>query len=386
MTYYEVYLRNDEGKRSSLINGIVSVDVTFRFNEPVKWKITGAGLEECPLNNGAEIAVFRNGAILFCGAVDEKLDSFDAMTHIYDWEISGYSDLRKLDRRLIYPDPSESAPDPDAAYTATGTLSTLLHDAIKANAGTDAISARQLAGLVISEQTPVGDSETIDSQLDRLLKFVQDKLEDTDIQIRETWDMAAGEWDIKIGSPKDVSSKVIFSVDNGTLSAWERTVTAPDANWLLVTGCKDEDDQTMSCIVFDAASIAEWGRIEAIVSRSDIKPNEDAGESWQSVADRLEAAAYEELEKASAQFGYKLTTTEIKRNVYPDDYDIGSVVTVRIGSDEFTASVEEIRITYEEGIETIVPSVGTMQRGELQSVFTELGTLKEQIKVLQKSA
>ena len=386
MMQYEVYLRNDEGKRGRLVNGIVSVDVTFRFNEPAKWTITGTGLDECPLSNGAEIAVFRNGAILFCGSVDEKVDSFDAMTRIYDWEVTGLSDLGKLDSRIIYPDPSDSTPDPDAAYTATGILSTLLHDAIKANAGTDAISARQLVGLVISEQTPVGDSETIDSQYDRLLKFIQDQLKDTNIQIRETWNMAAGEWDIKISSPKDVSAKVIFSVDNGTLSAWERTVTKPTANWLLVTGCKDANDLTMSCIVYDAASIASWGRIEAIVKRSDIKPNEDAGESWQSVADRLEAAAYEELEKASAQFGYKLTTTEINRNTYPDDYDIGSIVTVRVGSDEFTAKVEEIRITYEEGIETIVPSVGTMQKGELQSVFTELGTLKEQIKVLQKSA
>lgn len=132
-------------------------------------------------------------------------------------------------------------------------------------------------------------------------------------------------------------------------------------------------------------SIDKWGRIEGIVSRTDIKRNEETSESWDSVAARLENAAYEELEKASAQFGYKITTTEVNRNVYLEDYDIGSVVSVRIGGDEFTAKVEEIKITYAEGIETIVPSVGTMQKGELQSVFTELGTLKEQIKVLQKA-
>ena len=96
-------------------------------------------------------------------------------------------------------------------------------------------------------------------------------------------------------------------------------------------------------------------------------------------------AAYEEFEKASATFGYKLTTTEMNRNVYGTDYGIGSIVAVRIASDEFTAKVEEIKITYEQGIETITPSIGTMQKGELQSVFTELGVLKDQIKVLQKA-
>lgn len=384
MSQYEVYTRNSNGKRGSLIEGIVSIDATFRFNEPVKWQISGAGLDECPLTNGAEIAVFRDGVILFCGFVDEKIDSYDAMTHIYDWEVSGYSDLGQLSRRLIYADPTDSTPDPDASYSATGTLSTILLNAIKANAADNALNVRQLANLTISTQTPVGDSETIDSKYDALLKFVQDKLKDTDIQIRETWNMETGKWDIRITNPQDVSSNVIFSVDNGSISAWERTVTAPEANWLLVTGC-EKNGATMSCIVFDAASIASWGRIEAIVSRSDIKRNEDVNESWQSVADRLEAAAYEELEKHSAQFGYKLTTTEINRNNYPDDYDIGSIVAVRIASDEFTAKVEEIRITYEAGVETIVPSVGTMQKGELQSVFSELGTLKEQIKVLQKA-
>ena len=195
--------------------------------------------------------------------------------------------------------------------------------------------------------------------------------------------MALG--DIHVSAPEDVSNKVIFSVDNGSISSWERTVSAPKANYLIVTGGKDANGDLMYTRVEDLESQNKWGRIEGVVSRSDIKRNEDAGETWASVSARLETAALEELEKASAQFGYRLTTTEINRNVYMEDYDIGSIVAVRIGSDQFTATVDEIKITYARGIETIVPSVGTMQKGELQSVFTELGTLKEQIKVLQKA-
>ena len=389
MINYEVYLRNEDGKRGSLVNGIISLTATFRFNQPVKWVMTGAGLEECSVDDSAEIAVFRNGVVLFCGYVNQKKTVFDAKTRIYDWELSGYSDLGKIAWRLVNPNPYVVPPDPNETYSASGVLSTVLLDTIDLNAGASAVSgsgySRKLPNLIISEQLPVGDTESIESKLESLLKLVQDNLEATEIQIKEVWDMATGTWDIRIGNPEDVSDKVIFSVDNGSISSWERTVTAPKANYLIVTGGQGENGETMYIRVSDQDSIDKWGRIENIVSRTDIKRNEEIEESWESVAARLESAAYEELEKASAQYGYKLTTTEINRNVYLEDYDIGSIVAVRVGSDEFTAKVEEIKITYAEGIETIVPSVGTMQKGELQSVFTELGTLKEAIKVLQKS-
>ena len=386
MMNYEVYLKTEEGKRGSLVNGIMSINATLRLNQPVKWSMTGAGLEECPINDGAEIAVFRNSAVLFCGYTDKKKIHYDAGTRIYDWEISGQSDLGKIARRLTFPDPSYAGvPNPNNSYTASGIVSTILLQAIDQNAGSNASIYRKDEKLIISEQRPVGETESIDWKLDSLLKMVQDNLKNTDIQIRETWDMENGTWDIEIGNPQDVTDKVIFSVDNGSISSWEKTVTAPKANYLLVIGGNDANDQMMYVRVQDDDSIDKWGRIEGTVTRTDISRNKDTSESWASVAARLETAAYEELEKATAQVGYKLTTTEINRNVYKEDYDIGSVVAVRIGSDEFTAQVEEIKISYAKGIETIVPSVGTMQKGEMETVFNDLGMLKEQVKVLQKS-
>lgn len=401
MKNYEVYIRNEDGKRDTLVNGIVSITATFRFNEPVKFEIEGAGLEKCPFSYDADIAVFRNNEILFCGYITEIKDKYSAMTKIYDWTISGYSDIAKLNRRIVFADPTDSTPDPDSTYSDTGALSNILFGAIRKNAGSDALTERQFDHMGLITVPAVGETVTLDSKYDELLKFVQDNLKDTEYQIKEVWDMATGTWSIKIQSPEDVSDNVIFSVENGSVSEWERTVTIPKANWLLVTGCSapiDENDEslgtaTLSCIVMDTESISKWGRIEAIIQRSDInrivkKDDNDEvtyEEPWSSVVDRLESAAHEELVKASAQYGYKLTTTEINRNVFLEDYDIGSLVSVRIGGDEFKAKVDEIKITYEKGIETIVPSVGTLQRGELQSVFTSLGTLKDQVKVLQKS-
>ena len=398
---YKVYKRNPSGSRGSEISGIISIEATIRSNEPIKWTISGSSLTECPLSENDEIVVDRNSSLLFCGFVNDKQDYYDAASRIYDWELTGQSDLGKLSRRLVFPDAADTTPDPDGSYSATGYLSTVLLDIIKLNSGQSAISARQLANLTVSSQSAVGTSQTVESTFDNLLKLVQDKLTDTDLTLRESWNTSTGKWDVRISSPVDVSNAVIFSVDNGSISSWERTVSPPTANWLLVTGCKkpidesdpDSEEATMSVVVSDSGSIRKWGRIEGVAKRSDIKriiEKDDDGnvtyeEPWSSVATRLQTAAYEELEKATAQFGYKLTTTEINRNVFRDDYDIDSIVSVRVGGDEFKAKVNEIKITYAAGVETIVPSIGTLQKGELQSVFSELGTLKEQIKVLQQS-
>ena len=386
MMNYDVYLRNSQGQRGSYINGITALEVTFRNNQPAKWSMSGAGLEACPLSYGADIVIFRNDKVLLCGYVDSIRDQYDEKTHIYDWKVSGQSDLGKLAHRIIYSNPAAVSPDPNDVYTATGTLSNIILTVIRLNGGTQAQAERRIPHLDVTEVPDIGDVLTVESKYDDLYQFVFDKLTDDELEIREVWNLATGEWDIKMRLPQDVSGSVIFSVDNGSISAWQRTIKAPTANWLLVTGCEDENGETMSVIVSDTYSISKWGRIEAIVMRSDITRNEETSETWESVAARLQQAALEELEKRSAQFGYKLTTTEINRNVFDEDYNIGNIVAVRIADDEFTAKVKEIKIKYSKGVETIVPSVGTMQKGELQSVFTEIGTLKDQIRVLQQSA
>lgn len=383
MTQYDVYLRNANGKRTTLVNGIVFINALMRFNEPTKWSISGTGLEECPIEDSSDIAIFRNGIVLFCGYTESKKTKYNANSKIYDWEVSGKSDLGKIGYRLLYTQPNAQPPNPNKTYSDSGYLSTVMLDLLRKNAGELARENRQFTNLVIPVQTPYGDEITIECKLENLLNYVQNQLKASEIQIKESWNMSTGKWTIRIEEPEDVSDKVIFSVDNGSISAWERTVSAPKSNYIMVTGCKDENDQLIYVRVEDLDSVAKWGRIETVVARSDIKRNEEASESWESVTARLHNAANEELEKATAKTGYKLTTSEVSRNAFLEDYDIGSIVSVRIGSDNFTSKVEEVKITYAKGIETIIPSVGTMQKGELQSVFAELGKLKEQVKVLQ---
>ena len=195
---YDVYLRNNQGKRTSLVNGIVSLTATFRVNQPVKWKLTGSGLEECPLNMNTSIAIFRNGLTWLCGYCTERKDKYDASTRIYDWEVSGLSDLGRLADRLVFPDPTDETPDPDGTYSATGYLSHVLMDTINSNAGAAALRERQLPRLVIRGISDIGDELTVEAKFDELMSFVTNKLKDTDLEIREIWDLQTGLWNIVI--------------------------------------------------------------------------------------------------------------------------------------------------------------------------------------------
>ena len=391
---YEVYLKTDEGMRGTVVEGITGIEILYRKNEPSKWTLSGSSLGECPIAETASLLIFRNGVCALSGYVEKIELAYDAATRIYDWEVSGLSDLGRLNDRLGWVIPTSATPKfDDNEYKDEGRLSDILLTLANVNGGPQAQQIRQISGLTFGTLPRLGDDTTIGVEYDKILDYIQEKLEDSGLVLRETWDGSSGAWAVVIAEPGDVSEKIVFSVESGSISSWKRTVAKPKGNWLLVKGCKNKDtDETLSVIVSDADSIEKWGRIELTVSRSDIKQiveKDDDGnvtytEPWSSVQSRLQEAAYEELEKASAQYGYELTILDIDRFAYKTDWDLNDIVAVRIGSEQFTAQIEEVKLSVSNGVETVTPSVGTIQKGELQTVFDTLGELKEQIKVLQK--
>lgn len=390
---YEVYKKTSEGKRGQIVEGIVSMQMLYRKNDPTKWSFTGAGLDGCPLSETDEIVVFRNGVVVFSGYVEQIAVEYDAATRIYDWEAEGLSNLGKLYRRLTWANPMVENPTIGYEYTDTGYFADVLLTLARVNAALQAQEVRQIPLLDITTLPHVGETVMIGAEYDNLFDYIHEMLADSDFCIRDIWNGYSGSWDVEIYSPRDISGKVIFSVESGSISYYKKTVSAPKGNWLLVKGVTNtETDKVMSVIVSDQDSIDKWGRIELLVNRTDITQiteTDDQGqliyrEPWSSVANRLEEAAYKELENASAQTGYELVVLDIDRFSYKSDWDVSDIVAVRIGADEMTAQIEEISVEYSAGIETVTPSIGALQKGELMTVFDELGRLKTQVNILSK--
>ena len=396
---YNFYLKTSDGFRGEVIRDVTSFEVTFRMNEVSKWTMSGAGLKPCPFSEGSEIIVYRGSEPFFSGFANEIKDSYDTAARIYDWSVSGEDDFGRLAHRVIYPDASAEEPAPGEEADYTGFLSDVLLTIVRENAAAGYCrSERIIPRLDVSTIPGLGEEQTLTAHFDTLLPFVLDKLKDKELGIRGVWNGTTGRWDLQIFQPRDVSETVIFSVEAGSLAGWERTKKAPAANWIYCKGCEVSDDsgeptgEIMTVIVSDTDSIATWGRIEKYLDQSSItqiiekdeEGREISRESWDSVRERLRQAALDALVENSAQNGYKLTIAEIDRMAYKTHWDLGDTVAVRVADTEFRAAIEEIKVQMEDGVETVTPSVGEMQKGELESVFTELGSLRKQIEVLQK--
>lgn len=395
---YTFYLKTADGHRGAMLPDVMSLDVTFRWNEVTKWSMTGAGLTPCPFGKGSGLIVYRGEDAFLSGFVTAITDSYDTASGIYDWAAEGEDDLGKLARRVIYPDPTAAGVQPNAEYSAEGHQADLLLALVKASISAAADLAER-RDQTLGTQAPegVGDEVTITACYDELLKFVLDQLKDGSLGISTVWDGASGVSEVRFSVPNDVSDTVVFSVETGSLAGWQRKREAPKANVILAKGCEITSDGTptgtwQTVTVSDAASVAAWGRHELFVDHGDIQPvvEKDSGgniisqESWSSVAERLRQAALTDLENNSAQDGYELVIVELDRMAYKVHWDIGDTVSIRIAETEIKAPIREIKVSYTGGVETVTPSVGELQKGELQSVFDELGRLKEQVSVLYK--
>lgn len=396
---YSVYIKTASGMRGAYINDITSIDISFRWNTVTKWTLTGSSLSACPIGKGAEIVIYRGSEPFLSGFVTRIEDSFDAVTDIYDWYVEGQDDLGKLSWRVAYPDPADADIQiPDRVYCADGYFTDILLDIIAKNACLDAdLTARRIATLKTQTREHLGDSVTISAEYDVLSKKVLGELENGSFGIRSVWDGETGLSTVELYTPNDVHTTVVFSVESGNLAGWKRKRIAPKANALLVIGVEvtNEDDEGtgvwQTVYIEDAASIALWGRREMHIEHGDIKriiEEDDDGnviskESWESVQARLQQAAENDMIKNSGQDGYELSIVELDRMQYKVNWDLGDIVSVRIGDTEMVTPIKEVKINYSGGVETITPSVGELQKGELEGVFGSLDTLNSQVKILQ---
>lgn len=401
MEDYSFYKKTSDGHRGEMLTNVISLTATIRWNEVTKWTLTGAGLNSCPLGKGSEVVIYRGESAFLSGFVTEIEDSYDAATGIYDWSAECRDDLGKLSRRLIYPDPAvaEVKAD-DAEYTAEGPAADVLLELIRRNASnlTD-LEERRIVTLKTAPQEHVGEPLTITSGYAELLEFVLKQLQDGALGIRSVWDGQTGVSEVQIYLPNDVSRTVIFSVEAGSLAGWTRKRSAPKANVILAGGVEITDSKGkgtgvwQTVVVSDSQSVSDWGRYELYIDHSDISPIEEkdddgkviSTESWEDCAKRLRDAALNDLIENSAQDGYELAIVELERMAFKTHWDIGDTVSVRIADTELKAPIEEIKVEYSGGIETVTPSIGELQKGELQSVFDELGELKKQITLTKNS-
>jgi hypothetical protein len=183
------------------------------------------------------------------------------------------SDKSLLGWRLCYPDPAhDTSAQAAVQYSATGNPETLMRDLVRLNAGADAISARQITGLVLGE--PAGVTAPDVSVVSRF-DPVSDKLRDIadagggltyDVVLRDNPTTGDPELAFLVYIPRDLSGSVFFSGGAGNLRGVTTTPASPTATTTIVGFTASGDSPDTTLVERIATDQLGWGRIEKWVA------------------------------------------------------------------------------------------------------------------------
>ena len=404
---YEIYTKGTDGRRAGLVRDWMAVQLVLRWNDESKFTLSGSGRSACPFKRGTGIVVFRDGEAILSGLASSIESQYEADTEVWSWSVTGIDDIGLLARRVIYPDPTAADPGTATAtaYTVTGKLETAVLGIIGMNAEEGkALNDRRIPNLTTAVSQGTGDEVTLTSTFDEVLDFILTALSDSSLGIRETWKPKTGTFEIGIVTAEDRSRNVVFSVENGTLAGWKHTQEAPEANVIIARGMEitataeatASDDTTADtttetakvyqwAVASDAESVERWGRIEKYVERSDISTikDEEAGteETPEETLVRLQKAAAEELLEAEGKESWSLTVTPTDMTAWRTAWNLGDTVAFVADGEKLTAQIAEVKVDFSDAVETVTPTIGTIERGELGEIFDALGNLKRRIRV-----
>jgi hypothetical protein len=383
MAQYEIYKRTTAGKRGTLIEEYNTFEAVLRFNEIGKWSLTSRGSSLCPFSENEGIIVYRNGVVLLSGYITnitEEADESCPESALITWNVEGLEDTGMLQRRIIYPDPVNLSFTTADFHTITDHAGNAILSYIDKHAGSGAHADRKVPNLVIDALDNLGDSATYKGRFEVLWDFIIAIANTADLGIRIVWDGSTGNIEAQVYEPSDKSATVIFSRDFGNLKGWKRKRTAPSGNVIIAGGEGEGVDRLMS-VVSDSASITKWGRTEQFLD-SGVSTEQD-DEDPRTPAQINEDEATAKLTDSAATDGYELDIIDVDRMQYKTDWDLGDKVSIRVGNTSFTSNIKEVKITYSGTIEKITPSVGTIDKGNLATIFTALQETEARVTALE---
>lgn len=385
MAKYEIYKKQPDGKRGMLVNKYSKFSAVLRFNEVGKWTITGAGNELCPFSENEGVIVYRDGEPFISGNIlniTEETDETPINGQYIVWSVEGEDDNGLLGRRVIVPDPVNLNLAANSHQIIRDYTGNAILDYINTQAGQGANAGRITPRLTVDLDKNLGSIETYRARFQNLWEFIVEIAQSQALGVNVVWDGVTGGYTAKVYAPMDKSNLIIFAREYGNLRKWSRKREAPNANAIWVAGQGEMTDR-MFAYAEDAASIAKWGRIEGFKDRRDISDVQDPNDP-RTPQEILNDIAVQLLEENKETIGYELELGEIDRMNYREEWELGDIVTVRTDT-EFKAVIEEVSITYQNQIETVIPSVGTINRGTIAKTYRTIQAINERVAVLERN-
>jgi len=339
-----------------------------RFNDVGSWTIAyrGDSRSATSLFESIEhpgIALIRGTTVLMSGPLDSLTRTYDPSGDIYT--ATGSSDVCWLYDRITHPNPSVGESGPNDNYTLWESASVALHQCVYDHCIQTALG-REVPMLQAAPPSSFGPVILNVSRYVNLLTIMQ--------EIANPIPLAFDIRNLNFTCWVPQNFGITFAIENGSITSYKAVVSKPQ--WNTVYGGGVGADHTEVVVVEqDAASVAQWNRIESFLSRTDIKNPPDTG------TPTLETVTEAQVTAGAVPTGYTVVARDVPGQEFGVDYGVGDIVTVSIPGVTYTDIIRSVTISFtNNGPVTVVPTVGYPAK---TSTLIQLGRLSREVRRLQ---
>ena len=291
--------------------------------------------------------------------------------------VGGVSDEVWLAAREARPLPTAAIGSQTDAYDvtpATTVAETALRHYVNTNAGPGALSARQVAGLVLEAVDGAkGTANAFSARFDNLLELLQRIALAGGVGFRVRQDPNVGaQLLFSVYAPVDRRASLRFSWANNNLLASTYEVLAPTVNAAVSAGGGDGTARIFREVV--GTTVGDWGRFEQFIDQRQT-----------TVVAELDTAAQTAITAGDAQAYVTFTPLDAPGYRYGADYDLGDLVTIEpVPGLTVVDRVREVLITDTPGVTRYEPRVGGPDASATPNIYRAHRKLAAAVGLLSK--
>ena len=396
--HYILFKRNADGTRGQMITGIAKMEITLKWKATSKFTLNGICVGRIPMTDGDSIIIYRNGKIFLEGIISTvTTECKNPDTDVRNWKANGEGLNVMFSYRYILGNPLKLDFDSgEVDKIEDSSWNRILHY-IRNSFGFGTLFERQLYPLTLPSKQQIG-TVTLSSynkqMLDDALKEIGSE---DDLCPNLHQDEKTGAWSVSISEARDMTDKIFISPAFGNVSKWSKTEKKPEftAVWVL-SGTYDEGQ--LYVYMEDKETMQTYGRIEKIITKSDLVPREEESLTTEDPEDvdknhlseddvltLLQREAITQMRDHGQKVTWSVEATETNRMAFMDDWKLGDKVTCILDDEKFVSQITQVKITYTNGIEKVEPTIGDVVSGVFGTIFDMIYGLDKKVIDLENS-
>ena len=342
----------DGTRRRVGILPILSLQAVFRESGLTTWvaDLDGSDRGSQLAKPGTGVIAHDAQGLLFSGPILSIQTSSQGDTRTVT--ISGESDMRILNNRLVHPDPTRGWDQQTTVshYSARGVAEDLIVNMVNVQAGVSCpFTFRRTPGLPLQVSRHRGTETTVQARWSVLLEEVQALARDGGLVVDVRQRAESTDLELVVRTPVDRSRTIRFSQRTG-LGDFHTELSAPTATVVYVGG---KGEGTARNIYAEARpGQNQWNHSERVEVWKERSDTDDRAEFQKTVRETF---------KDTDQSGtVDFTVTETDTNRFREHYQLGDTVSVQVpGGALIVDRVRSVEVKWDEHGRTVKPTVGS---------------------------